>query len=163
MFVDSSSNIYVLDYANHKVLLFPSNSSTGTSGVIIVGTGTAGSAPNMLYNPKGMFVDSASALYIADTNNHRIQYWANGACYGMTVAGTGTLGTSLSQLYYPVAIIVDVNNYMYITDQFNNRILRWAVGACVGQCIAACAGTAAGQGSNQFYYAVRVVFDSDGS
>ncbi|CAF4451912.1 unnamed protein product, partial [Adineta steineri] len=99
----------------------------------------------------------------AVTYNHRIQYWSNGACYGGTVAGTGTLGTSLSQLYYPVAVIVDVNQYMYITDQFNERILRWLVGSCVGQCIAACASTAPGQAANQFYYVVRVVFDSAGS
>ncbi|CAF3646521.1 unnamed protein product [Adineta steineri] len=163
MFVDSSSNIYVLDYTNHKVLLFPPNSTSGTTGMMIAGTGSAGSAPNMLYNPRGMFVDSASAMYIADTYNNRIQYWVNGACYGSTVAGTGTLGSSLSQLYYPVAVIVDVNQYMYITDQFNNRILRWLVGSCVGQCIAACASTAAGQGANQVYYSVRVVFDGAGS
>ncbi|CAF4091072.1 unnamed protein product, partial [Adineta steineri] len=38
MFVDSSSNIYVLDYTNHKVLLFPPNSTSGTTGVMIAGT-----------------------------------------------------------------------------------------------------------------------------
>ncbi|CAF0970799.1 unnamed protein product [Adineta steineri] len=105
MFVDISSNIYVLDYTNHKVLLFPPNSTSGTSGVMIAGTGSSGSAPNMLYNPKGIFVDSTSAMYIADTFNHRIQYWVNGACYGSTVAGTGTLGSSLVFIAIIISIV----------------------------------------------------------
>lgn len=163
LFVDSSGNIYVLDYGNHRVMLFPPNSTSGTNGTMIAGTGVVGSGPNTLYSPKGMFVDITATIYIADTFNHRIQKWLNNACYGITVAGTGILGTSLSQLYYPVAIIVDMNGYMYITDQFNNRILRWAPNSCTGECIAACQGTVAGVAANQFYYAVRVVFDNNGS
>ncbi|CAF1356177.1 unnamed protein product [Adineta ricciae] len=163
IYVDSSGNIYVLDFANHRVMLFPPNSTSGTAGTMVAGNGVAGTGPNALYNPRGMFVDSTGAMYIADTYNHRVQYWIIGACYATTVAGIGTLGTSLSQLYYPVAVIVDMNEYMYITDQFNNRILRWLVGTCVGQCVASCDGTAAGSAANKFYYSVRVVFDSNGS
>ena len=163
MYVDSSGNIYVLEYTNQRVMLFPPNSTSGTAGTMVAGNGVAGTGPNALYNPRGMFVDSTGAMYIADTYNHRIQYWIIGACYATTVAGTGTAGASLSQLYYPVAVIVDVNEYMYITDQYNSRILRWLVGTCVGQCIASCDGTASGTAANKFYYVVRVVFDSNGS
>ena len=163
LFVDDFDFLYVSDCGNHRVMRFPPNSSNGTSAVIAAGTGSAGSSPALLSSPRGIFVDDTLTLYIADTNNHRIQRWTNNACTGVIVAGTGIAGSGLDQLNTPVAVVVDTNNYMYITDQGNNRILRWAVGGCTGECIAACSNSGARNTPDRLWFARSLGFDSQGS
>ena len=162
IYLDKYGNLYVSDQSNHRVLRYPAGSTSGTSGVRVAGTGTAGSAPSQLNTPNKVFVDGNRAVYIADTFNHRIQQWTYGACSGVTVAGTGTLGATASELNYPMAVIVDANQYMYITDQGNHRIQRWAPGACAGECLVGCSGIG-GSGSYQLSAPQSVTFDNQGA
>lgn len=62
------------------------NSLTGQT---VIGNGTLGSSPSQLYHPIEIVRDSTGGFYIADSANHRVQYWANGAIQGTTVAGSG--------------------------------------------------------------------------
>ena len=162
IFVDNTGYLYVSDQSNHRVLCFPPGSTSGTSSVVVAGTGTAGAGSLQLNGPYRIFVDDAKAVYIADTYNHRIQKWVYGACSGVTVAGTGTAGATTGQLDTPVSLIVDSNQIMYIGDQFNNRIHRWALGDCAGQCIVGCTLTF-GSGSHQFWFMQGIAFDSQGA
>jgi sugar lactone lactonase YvrE len=73
LFVDNYGNLFVSDYDNCRVLMFPGNSTSGTSGVIVAGTGTQGFSASQLNGPKGLFVTDNGVLYIADCNNNRIQ------------------------------------------------------------------------------------------
>ena len=162
IYVDNGGYLHVSDQANHRVLRFPPSSTSGTSGIVVAGTGTPGSAPSQLNAPYRIFVDGARTIYIADSANHRIQRWVHGACYGVTVAGTGTSGGTASQLNYPVSVIVDTNQIMYIGDQGNNRIHRWTVGDCSGRCIVGCTMTN-GSAAYQFYLLQAMAFDSQGA
>ena len=162
IFLDSYAYLYVSDSPNHRILRFPPGSTSGTSAVVVAGTGLAGAGPLQLSGPYRIFVGDDQSLYIADTSNHRIQKWAYGACYGVTVAGTGTSGNADSQLYYPVSVTIDQNQYMYISDQSNNRIQRWAPCAWSGQCLVECS-RLTGAGSNLLYYPQSVAFDSQGA
>ena len=162
IFLDIYGYLYVSDATNSRILRFPPSSTSGTSAVVVAGTGTAGAGPSQLNTPYRIFVGDDQTIYIADTGNHRIQRWAYGACSGVTVAGTGTLGTADSQLYYPVSITIDRNQYMYIADSFNNRIQRWAPSACSGQCLVGCS-RLTGAGSNLLYYPQSVAFDDQGA
>ena len=161
IFVDTTGYLYVSDQANHRVLRFPSGSTSGTSSVLVAGTGISGPASSQLSSPNKIFVDDASTVYIADTNNHRIQKWVYGACAGVTVAGTGIAGSDLAQLQSPVSIMVDANGYMYISDRDNQRILRWSPGSSMGKCIAGCSGIA-GTATNQLSSPSALAFDSNG-
>ena len=161
LFVDKYDNVYVGDYNNHRVMQFPSNSTEGTNGVMVAGLGIQGSNASQLNGPSGVFVSESGILYIADTNNNRIQKWTIGATSGTTVAGTGQAGRGLSQLYYPYTVIVDLNGSMYITDYGNNRIMRWRPGASVGECIAACSGYW-GIALSQLSRPTSITFDSRG-
>jgi sugar lactone lactonase YvrE len=76
---------------------------------------------------RGLAVGPDGALYIADTQNHRIRRVLNGLI--TTVAGTGTAGFSgdggpatAAALYHPEAVIVAEDGSIYIADTFNSRI-----------------------------------------
>ena len=162
IFLDNYAYLYVSDTANDRILRFPPNSTSGTSAVVVAGTGTGGAGASQLNGPYRIFVDDDQNIYIADTLNHRIQMWVYGACSGVTVAGTGTSGTTDSQLSSPTSVIIDANQYMYVADQSNNRIQRWAPGACSGQCLVGCS-RLTGAGSNLLNNPQSVVFDSQGA
>ena len=161
-FVDTYDNVFVGDYSNHRVMRFPWNSTSGTSGVIVAGTGVAGSAPSQLRGPMGVFLTDDGILFVADCKNHRIQKWTIGESSGITVAGTGSPGTGLSELNFPTKVLIDLNGYMYIADFGNNRVVRWAPGASVGECIVACSGYR-GVGTDQLNAPSSITFDSHGS
>lgn len=97
-----------------------------------------------------MAVDGFQNLYVADTNNHRIQFYPRGATLGTTIAGSssGAAGSSYSQLNNPSAIYVDTNRAMYILDRTNYRVLKWQYGEPLGYVVAGGAG--AGSALNQF-------------
>jgi sugar lactone lactonase YvrE len=163
LFVDVYGSIYVSDQSNNRVLRFPPNSLNGTTASIVAGTGASGTAPMQLNTPGGVFVDDSLTVFIADTNNHRIQKWKFAACRGETVAGkVSNGGSTLSQLSSPSSIVVDSNGCLYISDAGNNRILRWATGASVGECISGCSG-GAGSSYYQLNSPFTVAFDSQGS
>jgi sugar lactone lactonase YvrE len=74
-------------------------------------------------------VDTASNVYIADTQNNRVRKFSGGII--TTLAGNGTRGfsgdsgpaTSI-QLFFPSGIAVDSAGNVYIADTGNNRIRR---------------------------------------
>ncbi|CAF4113824.1 unnamed protein product, partial [Rotaria magnacalcarata] len=135
MFVDASYNIYVSDYGNHRVA-FWSAGNPNMSQLVAGGYG-AGSTPEKLYYPLGIYVDNMGIIYVADYYNHRIQQWYPGAATGITVAGqTGVAGSWSYLLYYPTAVIYDQYNYLYIVDSSNNRVQRWVPGASYGITVA---------------------------
>ena len=161
IYVDKYGYLYVPDQSNHRVLRYPPNSTSGTSSVIVAGTGSSGLGPSTLNRPRRVFVDDELSIYIADYYNHRIQKWGYGACAGVTVAGNGSTGSGTSQLNYPRDVVVDANGFMFITDSDNHRILRWLVGAAAGECIAGCSGIL-GNRADRLKYPNAVAFDDNG-
>lgn len=161
LYVDSYNNLYVSIYSDHQVICFAPDFADWT---IVAGNGIAGVSDRQLNYPNGLFVDDALTLYIADTQNHRIQKWSHGASAGITVAGSssGQSGNSLALLSYPESLVVDTDGYTYIVDRGNNRIIRWALNATSGVCIVACT-LVQGYLANQLYYPIDLAFDSNGS
>jgi sugar lactone lactonase YvrE len=93
--IDSSGSFYVADYGNNRVQKFTASSSFATT---VAGQANTqwGSASNELNQPQRVLVDSNDNLYVLDTNNHRVQYFASGSTTGVTVAGIGKfLSTSV--------------------------------------------------------------------
>ncbi|CAF0947181.1 unnamed protein product [Rotaria sordida] len=131
MFIDSQSNIYVSEYSNHRVTLWLSINTT--SGSLVAGGNGAGSTPERLNNPWGIYVDSNQAMYIVDRSNHRVQLWFNGQINGRTVAGTTSdAGPWAYQLSSPTALLLDQYGYLYILDYGNDRVQKWFPGASYG-------------------------------
>ena len=90
VYVDNSSNVYVADAYNNRVVLWLNGSSTGT---LVAGNGTFGTTLNQVYYPYGVWVDSNSNIYVSEYQSHRVTKWAQGASSGVVVAGiTGVAG-----------------------------------------------------------------------
>src|SRR5581483_3866797 len=134
--VDSQGVIYVSDLTYNRVRRI------GTDGVIshyagdVNGaqgsTGDQGTAAGArLRQPKGLAVDAADNLYIADSGNHRIRKIDAVTKVITTVAGNGSAGysgdsalaTTLS-LNNPSDVAVDSQNNFYIADTNNQRVRR---------------------------------------
>ncbi|CAF5186641.1 unnamed protein product, partial [Rotaria sp. Silwood1] len=49
--------------------------------------GGSGSGSSDLFRPSSVTFDQSGNMYIADSNNHRVQFWLNNASSGTTVAG----------------------------------------------------------------------------
>ena len=132
--LDSAGHLYIADYGNHRIRKVDATSGTittvagnGTSG--FVGDGATAISAQLSY-PRGVALDSAGNLYIADTSNHRIRKVdASGTI--TTVAGNGTPGfsgdgaTAISaQLSYPLGVALDSLGHLYIADTSNHRIRK---------------------------------------
>ena len=105
-----------------------------TTGTTVAGlTGSAANAANLLNQPWNLFVDTNYNMYIADSGNHRIQFWPAGAVLGTTVAGIpASFGNSATQLNTPSDVFVDTSGNIYVADRVNNRIQFFRNGTTTG-------------------------------
>ena len=131
--VDEAGNLYIADSENHRIR------RVDVSGVIttIAGTGESGytgdglpAAGAWLHTPKGVALDGAGNLYIADSENHRIRR-VDGTGSIATIAGMGERGyggdgapAGAAQLAEPTGVVLDGAGNLYIADAGNHRIRR---------------------------------------
>jgi sugar lactone lactonase YvrE len=124
----------------------------------VAGTGSAALAPNALYYPQGIFVNTTFYLYVADCSNNRVQRFPPGQNNAVTVAGQGFSGSF--SLDCPTDVILDADNYLFIVDSNNHRII--GSGPSGFRCVVGCTGTN-GAASNQLLYPQSLAFDSFGN
>ncbi|HEV3201474.1 MAG TPA: hypothetical protein VGZ73_26425 [Bryobacteraceae bacterium] len=136
--VDSSGNLYIADFGNHRI-----RKVSGGTITTVAGNGTAGNSGDdgpatsaSLNNPSGVAVDSAGTLYLADYGNNRIRKVAGGNItagagngrYGFS--GDGGPATSAS-LNGTVAVAVDSSGNLYLADLGNNRVRKVSGGIII--------------------------------
>ena len=131
--IDSSGNLFIADTYNNRI-----REVIKATGIIITVAGNGsqqfggdgGAATNAsLSNPKGILVDSAGNLFIADTNNHRVREVVKATGNIITVAGNG-LGTPVDDniaatstaLNSPTGLAMDSDGNLYVADPNNSRI-----------------------------------------
>ena len=157
LFVDVMDNLYCSFEAPDQVVRKSPHADIKHT-VVVAGSSTNGSAANMLHGPRGIFVDTEFALYVADCYNNRVQRFSYGQSSGITVAGSGAPETIV--LSYPSGVILDGNGYLYITDYNSHRVV--ASGPLGFRCIIACTGTT-GSAASQLHYPIGLSFDSHGN
>ena len=112
----------------------------------------------MLYHQRGIFVSNSSDLYVADTNNHRVQFFPAGQLNGTTMTGREALGTI--QLLNPSAVMLDGDGYLFILDTYHFRIV--GSGPNGFRCVIGCT-NGLGSSSYQLSVARSMAFDSHGN
>ncbi|CAF3039404.1 unnamed protein product [Rotaria sp. Silwood2] len=115
VYFDSLSNsLYIGNYGAHNIVSWPLGATNWT---LIAGStsGTCGSTSTMLCYPTAMTLDSMGNLYVADTNNNRIQLFLAGSSNGITIASAN----------FPGGVALDSQLNLYVTEQYNHRVLKF--------------------------------------
>jgi hypothetical protein len=128
MIVDSAGNIYVAETGGNRIRKITPEGVVST----FAGSGSPGSADgagtNATFNaPRGIAIDSAGNLYIADGTNHRIRKITSLGVVS-TLAGSSSgfadgSGTNAS-FSSPHDVGVDSAGNVYVGDSANNRIRK---------------------------------------
>ncbi|MDW8412837.1 MAG: putative Ig domain-containing protein [Acidobacteriota bacterium] len=126
---EANNKLYISDTNNHRIQVL-SNAATvaATSAVsswtIMSGTGF-GTVIGKFNQPSGIAVDASGKVYVADTNNHRIQAY-DGNNWSV-FAGT-SFGAAPGKLNTPRGIYVDTQGRVWIADTENSRVQVWNSG-----------------------------------
>lgn len=131
--VDPSGNVYFSEYGNHRVRRI--NAGNGViSTVAGKGFGFAGDAgaatAALLAYPRGIALDAAGNLYLADSGNLRVRK-VTAAGIITTIAGngqsdspvSGTIATN-TPLKYPAAVAFDGGGNLLIADRAGSRVFK---------------------------------------
>lgn len=160
----SCTGLFVVDVTlycslvnEHRVVKIELNSGTMMPNTV-AGTGCPGPVPNMLNHPHGIFVEINFYLYVADTDNDRIQRFSPGQLSATTVAGFGA--TVYFILSRPTSVVLDADGYLFIVESDNHRIIRSVSNGF--KCLVGCSGES-GATSSQLHNPHTMTFDSDGN
>ncbi len=143
MFVDTDLNVYIADTSNHRVLKYPSGSTTasivyGQSDFVSCSANRGLGSPNefTLNGPTGVFSDG-NGVYVTDALNNRVLYYPSNETSGLpgiNIYGQdGVYTTDIlnnpggtptpANLNQPDAVLTNSNNDLYISDRDNHRVL----------------------------------------
>ena len=136
--VGPSSQLFVADTGNNRVLEYSPGAATGASAVRVYGQPGMNSSlkpgvpgPQTLSNPQGIYVDKGSNLYVVDSGSNRAVVFSNtptappAGAAETYVIGQGNFngGVGGTVLKSPTGIGVDSTGQIYISDSGNNRVL----------------------------------------
>jgi DNA-binding beta-propeller fold protein YncE len=121
--IDSSGNIYVADFQNHRIQKL--TVATGEWSEWKKEGGGSGSALGEFANPTGVAVDNSGNVYVADYYNHRIQKLdlASGI-WSEYKKSDGGSGSGLGEFSYPRGVTTDGHGNLYVADSYNHRIQK---------------------------------------
>lgn len=139
--VDGAGNVYVADDNNDRIRRIDTvGVITTVAGSTVRGDeGDGGAAvAAQLNRPRGIAVDAAGNLFIADSMNHRIRMVGTSGVIH-TLAGIGREGfggdggpAADAKLFSPRGVAVDPAGIVYVADTYNDRIRRIQVGSYTG-------------------------------
>jgi len=84
--------------------------------------GGTGSGPGQFLNPRGISVDPAGNIYVADTGNHRVQKFD---AAGHFITETGGFGWDQDRFNGPTGLTAKEGLNIYVVDSQNRRVQRF--------------------------------------
>jgi sugar lactone lactonase YvrE len=143
--LDPSDNLYVVDGSNHRVLVYPSKSTTATivygqPGLGFNGANIGGLSASSLYGPWAVTLDRSCNVFIVDSGNHRVLFYAGQSTvasrvYGQLGSFTSNApninGVTADSLHLPLSVAVDSKDQVFILDSGNSRVLCFKSGSII--------------------------------
>jgi sugar lactone lactonase YvrE len=134
--------VFVCDGQANRVLRYSSTEamqSDGAPEAVLGQPDEFASAPHTsatgLREPRGIAMDHAGRLWVADTGNHRVLRFDNASSLatgavasgfiGQVNATSAVAGTTENRLNSPWEVAVDQSGRLWVSDTLNNRVLRW--------------------------------------
>ena len=161
--IDNMDNIYVVDYANHKIRKVTPNGTVTTVAGSIPGFADGNSNNAQFSLPSGIAVDDFGIIYVVDRGNHKIRRIdTNGEV--TTIAGS-TQGFAdgiggEAKFDDPLSIAIDALGHIYISDNNNLKIRKINTNGQVNTIAGSTVGFANGTGANaQFNSPVGLIID----
>jgi len=129
--VDGAGNVYVADTGNHMIRkITPGGAVTSFGGA----PGVSGSADGIVYmarfsSPRGVAVDSATNIYVADTGNSTIRKVSPGGVVTTLAGRPSTFGDTdglgpAALFRSPSGLGVVGATHLFVADSENDRITR---------------------------------------
>ena len=170
--INSAGKLYVSDYFNNTIRGISSGGTVITLAGLAGTTGSADGTGNSarFWGPQGVAVNSAGAVYIADTANSTIRVMTSAGVV-TTLAGSPSDGsangaTSSTRFYNPRSVAVDTAFNIYVADT-QNSVIRKITPLGVASVLAGTpgvSGSADGLGANALFSAPQgVAVDSAGN
>lgn len=137
--IDGSGNIYFADWNNNRIRKITAagmiSTVAGTGAYNYSGDGGPATAAT-LRRPRGVSLDSAGNIYIADTDNNRIRMvTTDGVIKTIAGAGTGVFsgdgGAATQGQFNPWDVAVDADGILYVSDDNGQRIRKIEVARIV--------------------------------
>ena len=116
-----NGDIYVTDRCNNRIMVYDSNRVYKTQ----LGSGAYGSSNTDFAGLQDVAVDNNGIIYVADTDNSRVQKCTlSGVNYTCSLfAGVnGEGGNDFGHFAGPFSVAVDVAGRVYVADKWNNRV-----------------------------------------
>lgn len=127
-------SVVVSDREANRVLVFKQPLSGGMAATTVIGQQSfvdqgTGAGGNRFNSPRGITIDAANRLYVADTGNNRMQVFSNLDVLAATDANSSlsvTIGFNNVALSAPQDITINpVTEEIWVTEAARGRVLRY--------------------------------------
>jgi DNA-binding beta-propeller fold protein YncE len=119
--VDASGNVYMSDSNQGRVAI-------SAPGDRAVGSIPRGTGPGELAMPRGVALDDAHRLYVADSVSHVVQMYRIDEKTGRPryIASFGQEGRADGAFGFPQGVATDTRGRIYVADWANDRVQVWS-------------------------------------
>ena len=140
--LDATGKLWVSDPESNRVLAFANaiTAPTGSPAAVVLGQASftdeaPGLAQNRMNKPRGLTLDAAGNLYVADHGNHRVLRFNNiasktsganaDAVIGQANFTSVSLDADVALMKNPSAVFTDGEGKLWVADTARQRVLRY--------------------------------------